>query len=198
MDQCCCVSSGGGCNSPIVIDVNGDGFSMCDFEGGVTFDLNNDGVKEQLSWTAIHSDDAWLALDRNGNGKIDSGAELFGNYTPQEQLGPGKNGYLALAEFDKPKNGGNGDGLISEADAVFQLLRLWNDFNHNGESEPSELVPLEAARISQIALDYKAKRRTDEYGNYFRYRTKINDKGTTEVGRFAWDVFLMAHPVDRK
>lgn len=183
--------------SPIIIDIEGDGFSLTSSPNGVYFDLDSIGNVENISWTAGGSDDAFLALDNNSNDLIENGTELFGNFTaqPEPPAGAERNGFLALAQFDKVVAGGNGDGKITAADAIFASLRLWQDTNHNAISEPNELLTLDAVGLTKMHLDYQSSRRTDEFGNKFKYRAKVKDANGAQLGRWAWDVFLTRSPM---
>lgn len=185
-DECLCSMA-----SPIVVDMMGNGCRLTDAPAGVDFDINGDGRREHLSWTAASSDEAFLALDRNGNGQIDDGAELFGNFTAQPATSD-PNGFIALAEFDKASNGGNEDGMISANDAVFSSLLLWEDSNHDGVSEPAEIHPLAGQSITAIELKYRTSNKSDIYGNVFRYRAKVHDVNGPKAGRWVWDVVLLA------
>jgi hypothetical protein len=171
-----------------------DGYRLTSLQDGVWFDLDADGTPERVSWTAADSDEAFLALDRNGNGFIDSGAELFGNHTPTTNTSQSDitaaNGFEALRFSEGPSFGrSRRDGVVDARDAVFSRLVLWRDLNHNGISEPGELQPLCESDLVQIETDYRTSRRTDRFGNEFRQRAQ----GVWRNGRahYIYDVWLV-------
>jgi hypothetical protein len=179
--------------SPIIVDLAGTGFRLTSAQNGVQFDIAGTGSPVQIAWTSSDTQNAFLVLDRDGNGTIDNGKEMFGNFTPQPPSAH-PNGFLALAEFDKASNGGNGDGVIDVKDAIFPSLRLWVDANHDGISQPDELHKLADVGVFSISLKYKEARRMDQFGNQFRYRGKINVTDQAEdnssANSVAYDVFL--------
>lgn len=175
--------------SPIVVDILGDGIRLTDTENGVDFDLIPDGVLERVAWIAPSSDDAWLALDRNNNGMIDNGLELFGDYAPQFQS-DNPNGFKSLGQLDSSIHGGNEDGVVSALDGAFHSLRLWQDRDHDGISDAGELINPADVGIDAFGYKYKHSRFVDEFGNEFRYRAKIYRLDKSNVGHFAYDVFL--------
>jgi hypothetical protein len=156
---------------------------------GVKFDISGNGTPLQIGWTASGANNAFLALP-GPDGLVHNGQQLFGNFTPQPPSNT-PNGFAALAVYDDPKNGGNGDGIIDSHDAVFPSLRLWIDANHDGISQPEELHTLPSLGVNAISLNYKAAQRTDQYGNVFRYRAQVDPGDPTNTGRMAYDVFFV-------
>ena len=125
---------------PLVIDLNNDGIKGTNLDYKINFDLDNNGFKEATSW--IDNNDAFIAIDKNNNGTIDNGSELFGNKSISNNAyaytNPNaKNGFESLKEFDS-----NNDGIIDEKDKEFTNLLLWQDKNSNGISETDELIKL--------------------------------------------------------
>jgi hypothetical protein len=171
--------------SPILIDVAGNGFALTDSNNGVLFDLRGSGELQRVAWTYPDSDDAWLALDRDGDGFIDSGLELFGNSTEQP-FSTAPNGFAALSVFDL-----NRDNWIDAADEIYAHLRLWTDSNHDGISQRAELRTLGDTGLLRLSLDVKESERRDRNGNKYRYRAKIVTANPSDGGPFAYDVFLL-------
>ena len=175
--------------SPIVLDIDGRGFFLTSAENGVKFDISGTGHPIQMGWTAQGAANAFLALP-GVDGLIHNGKQLFGNFTPQP---PSKtsNGFAALAVYDLPANGGNGDGIIDKRDGIFSSLRLWIDKNHDGIAQPEEIYTLPALGINSISLKYTLDWKTDQYGNRFRYRAALNPDKPDEAGKIVYDIFFV-------
>jgi hypothetical protein len=176
-----------GCGaSPIIVDLGHGGYRLTSFEGGVQFDLRNNGRRSQLAWTDADSNLAFLALDRNGNESIDNGSELFGNYTPLLSGSLAVNGYAALAELDE-----DGDGAISAGDAIWSKLLLWTDRNHDGYSTDDELQPIATSVVVALSTGYRTVHKRDRWGNMFMYTSTFYVKGSHQpLPRPYYDVFF--------
>jgi hypothetical protein len=170
-----------GCPTPIVVDVDHDGFSFSGTDAGVRFDIDADGDAELITWTSAGSDDALLALDRDGDGRITSGTELFGNVTPQPPAAK-PNGFLALGIYDSAEEGGNEDGWITADDVIFSSLLFWRDANHDGVTQPGETQLLAHSRVTGISLRHQETRREDRHGNQLRWSALIEEGRTRRMG----------------
>ncbi len=184
--------------SPLIFDLGRDGIHLTSASDGVLFDINADGRLELVAWTQPGSDDAWLAYDRNGNGRIDDGSELLGNRTP---VYPGMsitsaNGFEALKFMERPEYGiSTVDMMIDERDAVFSRLLLWTDANHDGVSETSELRKVSETGVVAIDTSYVERNRRDQFGNQFRLRgrSQLRDERGKIKEVAVWDIWLQAH-----
>jgi hypothetical protein len=148
-------------HSPLAIDLNNDGIKTLSLEDGVKFDLLNNGTPSQIGW--ISGKDGLLALDRNGNGKIDNGSELFGG-------GVGE-GFAKLASFDS-----NGDGLVNRNDRDFGSLKIWQDGNSNGVTDRGELQALSVFGIKSLTVahtSYAESAELDKQGNILGERGSV-------------------------
>ena len=114
------VGAGSGLSAGALLDLDGDGIETVGLSANIYFDHDADGVLTKTGW--VGKDDALLVWDRNANGRIDTGAELFGDFTalPNGALAP--NGFAALAALDA-----NSDGMLDARDPAFAELRLWCD-----------------------------------------------------------------------
>lgn len=173
------------CLTPLIIAL-GNRYLLTNVDAGVLFDLDGDGDLDRVAWTEQATDQAFLAFDRNGNGRIDNGTELFGDSSPLPNGQRASNGFMALATFDS-----NGDGVVDASDHRWAELLLWIDENHNGLSEASELRTVAAAGILELGLQHVWTGRRDQYGNLFKYRAFYRIRG---VLRPYYDVWLQIKP----
>ena len=180
---------------PIILDLDGDGLETVGLASNVYFDHDGDGVLTKTGWAGAN--DALLVWDRNGNGTIDTGAELFGDFTvlPNGTLAP--NGFAALAALDA-----NGDGVIDATDPAFAELKLWRDISQDGVSQGGELVSLADAGIVSLNLANTLKNQNLANGNQLTREGSFTraDGSTSAMGEFrlATDTFntRFAEPVE--
>jgi hypothetical protein len=130
--------------TPIVLDLNGDGISTQSIRKGVTFDLFANGNNVNTGW--VSSTDGLLVMDRNHDGVINDGTELFGGATKLSDGTTASDGYAALRDLDT-----NHDGVIDKNDAAFADLKVWVDANSDGVTENGELKSLESSGIRSIS-----------------------------------------------
>jgi hypothetical protein len=155
---------------PLAIDLDGDGIETVGIPASgapILFDHDADGVKTGTGW--LKGDDAWLVLDRDGNGTIDSGRELFGvdNVVTVQELNPvtgkvetitrnARTGFEALRSLDTGSgaagSAGFGDGIFDAKDTGFAQVKLWQDLNQDGISQGNELFTLVQKGIASIGL----------------------------------------------
>lgn len=172
----------GGCQTPLIFDTKRLGFKdgLSDPRECVMFDIVGNGKLQCLSWPKIGSGLGWLVLP-DAMGRVTIGKQLFGNNTPQpNHPNPRPNGFLALAEWDMPTNGGNLDTMIDAKDAVWSRLRIWVDEHcqiHRDEpctALPGELHKLSEYEITSISLIYESDHFVDKWGDTFKLFTRIN------------------------
>lgn len=159
---------------PLVVDVQGDGFSFTSAAEGVRFDIDGDQLPRQTAWTRAGSDDAFVAIDDNRDGRITSGRELLAGLSgPPNAFSylAALDGFATRGDFESARNRVP-DGKIDIHDAIFKKLILWTDRNHNGISEEDELESLEHAGFDTLYLGYEAGSTLDDTGSVLRYRGK--------------------------
>ena len=158
---------------PLVLDLDGDGIETTGLNKGVYFDHDGNGFRELSGW--VSADDGLLVLDRNGDGIINSGGELFGDQTVLKNGRKAANGFQALAELDDNK-----DGKFDINDAAYSQLRVWRDSDGDGYSLPDELIPLSDLGILSIHVDSSISNATGPEGNtQTRIATYEKTDGTT-------------------
>lgn len=150
---------------PFVLSPDPDSpYAFTSVAGGVRFDIDDDGEPERVSWTERGSDVAFLAFDRDGDGRIASGAELISDRA-QPGSGNGANALVALAAEAL----GDRRAFIDASHPLFARLWLWTDANHDGISTAEELRPVRDSIVA-IGLGFTRHHLEDRHGNHSRFR----------------------------
>ncbi len=152
--------------SPLLLDLTGEGFKLTGPGRGVRFDLNDTGTPVLTGWVAPNTYNAFLVRLLNHNGRIESGAQMFGSATRLKNGSRAANGFEALAELDS-----NHDGYLTSDDAEWGRLLLWLDRDADGVSDRGELFTLRQGGVKSISLKYVDLNEVDLYGNQTRERS---------------------------
>lgn len=155
-----------------VLDFNGDGIALTSAADGVEFDIDGTGKRIRVGWTTANSDDAFLAVDVNGNGTIDSARELISTRTtlPGGTVVRTANQVLQVLQ-GQPLELPPGTRIppdwayFDAGDAAFASVFAWVDRNHDGRSQADELRPLAAAGVRSIYGGFQRSRAVDSHGN---------------------------------
>ena len=172
---------------PLVIDLGTKGIELTDVLNGVNFDLDNNGFAEKTAW--IGTEDGFLAYDRNRNGIIDNGGELFGDQVVLSNGLKSTSGFESLSELDSNK-----DLIIDKKDSKFKELLVWIDSNHNGVSDAEELFSLTDLGIISISLEHENVRSLDKKTGTLKSESAnvvINIDGNvteTEISEFWFEI----------
>ena len=174
-----------GCGSPIVLDLGSDSYRFTSAADGVFFDLRVEGVPQRVAWTRAGVENAFLAMDRNHNGRVDDGSELFGNYTFLRSGERAQHGFEALAELDD-----NGDATVDARDSAWPALLLWIDRDHDGVSSSLELQRVVDSVVTALQTNHTVVGRRDQWGNLYRYMAHFTLGRAAEPRRAYYDVFF--------
>ena len=162
---------------PLALDLDGDGIETIGADGTVLFDHNGDGTRRGTGW--VKGDDGLLVLDKDGNGSIDSGAELFGIDYVKSDNTKASDGFDALRDLDS-----NADGVFDANDAQFANVQVWRDLDQDGVSDAGELMSLTDAGIASIGLNDTAFNQALAGGNQMTSKAAFTrtDNTTGTVG----------------
>ena len=147
--------------SPLILDLDGDGIETLGTDTGIHFDHDGNQFSETSGW--VGKDDGLLVWDKNANGQVDSGAELFGNNTELSTGSKAANGFAALTDLDD-----NHDGKLDGQDSAFTNLRVWKDGNSDGLVQSGELLALNAAGVESLNTNFSTSGLVDANGNQHR------------------------------
>lgn len=178
--------------SPLVLDLDGNGIQTTGVDDPVMFDIDGDGTLNLVAWLGTGSGDAFLWRDAGTQHRVDDGSELFGSGMILGDGHRASNGFEALASYDRADNGGNEDGAITKADEIWRRLRLWIDENHNGISEPTEIVPIQMSCVESLSLRWVPSDEMDAAGNQVRMKSTYECRiaGNVHEERPLVDVFF--------